>query len=86
MAQQNETKSVVSKRFSYSYSFEKYIQSYLPSFSIDDTEKYDLYSNKNAKYLFYKFNDWIESMEGEKLLIRHIAKTKGDFTFKTTEG
>ena len=25
-------------------------------------------------------------MEGEKLLIRHIAKTKGDFTFKTTEG
>ena len=86
MAQQNETKSVVSKRFSYSYSFEKYIQSYLPSFSIGDTEKYDLYSNKNAKYLFYKFNDWIESMEGEKLFIRHIAKTKGDFTFKTTEG
>ena len=54
-------------------------------FSIDDAEKYDFYSNKNAKYLLYKFNDWIESMEGEKLLIRHTAKTKDDFSLKTTE-
>ena len=57
LAQQDETKSIVSKQFSYSYSFEKYIQSYLPSFSIDGVEKYDFYSNKNAKYLFYKFNN-----------------------------
>ena len=72
-AQQDEKKLVVPKRISYSYSFEKYIQSYLPSFSIDEVEKYDLYLNKNAKYLLYKFKDWIESMEGEKLLIRHTT-------------
>ena len=60
LAQQDETNSVVPKRIFYSYSFEKF---YLPSFSIDDAEKYDLYSNKNAKYLFYKFNDWIESQD-----------------------
>ena len=54
-------------------------------FSIDDAEKHDFYSNKNAKYLLYKFNDWIESMEGEKLLIHHTAKTKDDFSLKTTE-
>ena len=35
--------------------------------------------------MLYKFNDWIESMEGEKLLIRHTAKTKDDFSLKTTE-
>ena len=46
LAQQDKTKSVVPKRISYSYNFEKYIQSYLPSFSIDVVEKYDLYSNK----------------------------------------
>ena len=85
LAQQDETKSVIPKRISYSYNFEKYIQSYLPSFSIDVVEKYDLYSNKHTKYLFYKFNDWIESMEGEKLLIRHTAKTKDDFSLKTIE-
>ena len=79
-------KSIVPKRFSYSSSFEKYIQSYLPSFSIDNAEKYDLYSNKNAKYLFYKFNDWAESMEGEKFLIRHVAKTKDDLSLRKIEG
>ena len=71
MAQQDETKSIAQKQISYSYSFEKYIQSYLPSFFIDDVEKYGLYSNKNAKYLFYKFNDWIESMEGETSYTSH---------------
>ena len=85
LAQQDETKWVVPKRISYSYSFENHIQGYLPLFSIDDAEKHDFYSNKNAKYLLYKFNDWIESMEGEKLLIHHTAKTKDDFSLKTTE-
>ena len=35
--------------------------------------------------MFHKFNDWMESMEGEKLLIRHTAKTKDDFSLKTIE-
>ena len=85
LAKQDETKSIVSKRISYSYSFEKYIQSYLPSFSIDDVEKYDLYSHKNATHLLYKFNDWGEFTEGEKLLIHHTAKTKDDFSLQTIE-
>lgn len=33
-------------------------------------------SHKNAKYLLYKFNDWIESMGAEKILIRHTSKVK----------
>ena len=37
---------------SYQYSFEKYTQKYLPSFSIDDVEIFDLYAKKNSKYLF----------------------------------
>ena len=45
---------------SYHNSFEKYTDSFLPSFSINDVEKFDLYSNKNAKYLFYKFNAYIK--------------------------
>ena len=46
----------------------------LPSFSIDKIEKPDMLSNKNAKYLLYKFNDWTESLGAEKLLIRHSSK------------
>ena len=58
LAQQEETKATISKR-----------QKYFPSFSVDDVKKIDLFANKNSKYLFYKFNDWIESVEGEKLII-----------------
>ena len=36
----------------------------------------DLLSNKNAKYLLYKFNDWIVSMGAEKILIRRTSKVK----------
>ena len=61
IAQQNDETAYVPKKMSYCNSFEKYIDSFLPSFSIDDVAKFDLYSNKNAKYLFYKFSDYIKS-------------------------
>ena len=74
-AQQDETKKNIPKRIAYHHSFEKYIKSYLPSFLIEEAEKFDLYANKNSKYLLYKFNDWIESLGAEKLLIRHKILT-----------
>ena len=66
MAQQDETKAIIPKHISYHYSCEKYINKYLLSFSMDDAEKFDLFPNKNSKYLFYKFNDQIEALGGEK--------------------
>ena len=86
LAQQDETKAKIPKRIAYHYSFEKYIKNYLPSFSVDDIEKFDLFANKNSKYLLYKFNDWIESLQGtEKLTIRHTAKAKDSFGLKKIE-
>ena len=49
--------------------FEKYINKYLPSFSIDDAEKFNHFANKNSKFLFYKFNDQIEALGGQKTII-----------------
>ena len=63
----------------------KYINKYLPSFSIDDDEKFDLFANKNSKYLFYKFNDQIEALGGEKQTIRHTAKMKDSVGMKKIE-
>ena len=63
----------------------KYINKYLPSFSIDDDEKFDLFANKNSKYLFYKFNDQIEALGGEKRIIRHTAKMKDSISLKKIE-
>ena len=40
LAQQDDQTAFVSKKFSYRNSFEKYIDSFLPLFSIDDVEKF----------------------------------------------
>ena len=82
LAQQDQIKAIIPKRISYHCSSEKYTQKDLPSFSIDDVEKFDLYPNKNSKYLFYKFNDHIEALGGEKQIIRHTAKVKDCFGLK----
>ena len=76
LAQQDKTKQIIPKKIAYHHSFQKYIKSYLPSFSIEEAEKFDLHANKNSKYLLYKFNDWIESLDGKKLLIKHTSKHK----------
>ena len=81
-AQQEETKVIIPKCISCHYSFEKYINKYLPSFSVDDTEKFDLFANKNSKYLFYRFNDQIEALGGEKQIIQHTAKMKDSISLK----
>ena len=76
LTQQDESKQFIPKRISYHYSFEKYTRSYLPSFSLEEIDRFDLLSNKNAKYWLYKFIDWIVSMGAEKTLIRHISKVR----------
>ena len=49
LAQQHDQTAFLPKKISCRNSFEKYIDSFLPSFSIDNTEKLDLYANKNSK-------------------------------------
>ena len=46
----------------------------------------DLLSNKNAKYLLYKFNDWIVSMGAEKILIRRTSKVKDKIGLQKKRG
>ena len=43
------------------------------------------FSNKNSKYLSYKFNDWLELAGGQNRLIRHISKSKDDVVLKIIE-
>ena len=54
----------------------KNIHNYLPPFSLEEIDKFDMLSHKNSKYLLYKFNDWIESLGVENILISHTSKVK----------
>ena len=85
IAQQNNQAVTVPKTFLYHHSFEHYIQNFLPSFSLDDVDKFDLYFNKNANYLFYRFNHYIEMSGGKKQIIKHTLKIKDSIGLKKIE-
>ena len=76
IAQQNEQAAFIPKKFSYRNGFEAYINQFLRAFSIDDVEIYDLYAHKNAKYLFYRFNDYVQAYGSHRRKIRHTRKFK----------
>ena len=84
-AQQDDQTALVPKRFSYHHSFEKYIQNFLPSFSIDDVEKIDLHVHKNVKYLFYRFNDYIKTSGGKSQTIKNTLNVKHSISLKKIE-
>ena len=44
----------------------RYLHQFLQSFDMREIDKYDLYSNKNAKFLMYRFNSYLESIHQQK--------------------
>ena len=74
LSQQNDEANYVPKKFSYSDTFEKYITSFLQMFSIDDQEKFNLLAFKNAKYLFYRFNDFVKMYGNPRYKLFHTRK------------
>ena len=74
LSQQNDEAAFVPKKFSYRDTFEKYISSFLPNFSIEDQEKFNLLAFKNSKYLFYKLNDFVKFYGGSRYKLLHTKK------------
>ena len=85
IAQQNEETANIPKKMSGHNNFVRYIDSFLPSFFIDYVEKFDLYSNKNAKYLFYRFNDYIRAYGNKRKKIKHTQKIKNSVGMQKIE-
>ena len=85
LAQQDNNMAPIPKRIAYHYSFEKYTQKFLPSFSIDNVEKFDLFNNKSSKHLFYRFNNFTEASGGQKQMIKHTSKVKNSIGLEKIE-
>ena len=85
LVQQDDQTATLPKPISYHHSFEKNIQNCLPSFSIENVKKFDLYANKNAKYLFYRFNNYITMPGGKRQTIKHTLKVKDSIGLKKIE-
>ena len=74
LTQQNDDAAFIPKKLFYRRSFESYISQFLQAFSIDDVEKYDLFAQKNSKYLFYCFSDYIKIYGNSRHKIKHTRK------------
>ena len=85
IVQQNEQAADIPKKFSYGNTFEEYIGKFLPAFSIDDVEKYDLYAHKNSKYLFYHFNNYVKAYGSHRRKIKHTLKLKDSVGMQKVE-
>ena len=83
--QQNEDAAFIPEQLAYRNSFEKYISSFSPAFSIGNVEKYDLYANENSKYLFYRFNKYINAYRGKRRKLEHTQKLKDSIGLKKIE-
>ena len=82
LAQQDENKQIINKRISYPHTFQKNLQQFLQSFDFKEIDKYDLYSNKNANFLFYGFNSYLEPICQPTKIIFHSKKINNKFSLE----
>ena len=52
---------------------------------MDNVKKYDLFSHKNAKYLFYCFNDYIKAYGSHRRKIKNTRKMKDSVVMQKVE-
>ena len=61
------------------------MNNFLPVFSIDDVKKYDLFTNENSKYLFYRFNQYVKAYGSHRRKIKHTFKMKDSVSMQKIE-
>ena len=71
LAQQNETKQIVNAKLHYGGSFQEYLRGYLAGINANIDARVDTLKNKNIKYLFYRYNDFVLSRGLGLSQIRH---------------
>lgn len=69
-SQQHEKKKVINVSFSYSGDFSSYISNFLKGIDCETDDMFDMLTNKNAKYFFYWYNDFLLSKSLPTISIR----------------
>ena len=69
LRQQDETKKIIHATLTYKDSFSNYLRYFLDDIDAETVNKFDFFTNKNVKYRFYKFNDYL-LFNGQKTLFQ----------------
>ena len=76
--QENQSKAKINFEFSFTDSYEDYIDWFVQGFKGNEDQKYDVLTNKNSKYLFYRFNDYLDGLLQPIKLVLHSVITDDD--------
>ena len=61
--QENQSKAKIKHcHFTFTNNYEDYFEWLVRGFNGNEDQKYDVLTNKNSKYLFYGFNDYLEGI------------------------
>ena len=76
--QENQSKAKINFEFSFTDSYENYIDWFVQGFKGNEDQKYDVLTNKNSKYLFYRFNDYLDGLLQPIKPVLHSVITDDD--------
>ena len=83
--QQNEDKISIEYDFYYNDSYSDYFKRYINNIDGKTNATLDLLTNRNAKYLFYRFNDILLNAGIYLIKVKHSEKIKDKFAIVETE-
>ena len=76
--QGDETKKFIEYEFVYDDTYQQYYDEFLFKINQQDGDRLDVLTNKNSKFLFYHFNDFLTRVNVTPLPVRHSKTTNDD--------
>ena len=76
LAQINPTSGEIEHSFTFDRDYVTYFRWLTDSFSASTKSKLDIFTNKNSKFLFYRFNDYLQQNGEEIKKIKHSVVTQ----------
>ena len=80
--QEDETKKLIDFEFILSDDYNDNFMKYLVNIKDGEDEKYDMLTNKNSKFLFYHFNDYLRQINESTKPVRHSVVVDDDTTLE----
>ena len=84
--QENQSKAIIKHRhFTFTDSYEDYFEWLVHGFKGNEDQKHNVLTNKNSKYLFYQFNDYLEHIFEPIKRVRHSVITDDDLVLEVIQ-
>ena len=76
LAQANPISGEIDHSFTFDRDYTTYFQWITDAFNESTKNKLDIFTNKNSKFLFYRFNDYLQQSGRETIKIKHTVVTQ----------